>query len=281
MTINDERQEADNQTREPQLGDAREHWRRAREELRAAFNSAREHRQQAHAAGKGDAFDDALQDMVDSAQDFARDLGGEARRLANEFWTSSKPHLQRAWREQFEANYGKNVQDHWVFSGRRFRHLRHNAQTNPFVGSLLSRGGGLLALYALHLLNEAPRHGNELMREIEHRTAGSWSSNPGAMYPLLSIMEEKDLVTSQWEDADKRTRRIYQITTAGTEELVRLRRVLRPRLMEAIEVLNTIFDDIYREETVPREESVNEGVSTTGPADSAASATPTPPWWRR
>ena len=62
-------------------------------------------------------------------------------------------------------------------------------------------------------------------------------------------MEENGLVRSRWEDPDKRTRRIYQITDEGRQELERLRRVLRPEVMEAIEVLHVLYDELYGEDT--------------------------------
>ena len=37
---------------------------------------------------------------------------------------------------------------------------------NPFVASLLSKGGGLLPLLVLVLLEQQPRYGNELMESV-------------------------------------------------------------------------------------------------------------------
>ena len=93
---------------------------------------------------------------------------------------------------------------------------------NPFVAIVMSKGGGLLSLYVLHLLAEKPRYGNDIMREIEERTRGRWGANPGAIYPMLTLMEERGLVEGAWEDPQKRTRRIYSLTIAGREELERL-----------------------------------------------------------
>jgi DNA-binding PadR family transcriptional regulator len=112
------------------------------------------------------------------------------------------------------------------------------------VTVVLSKGGGLLSLYVLHLLAEKPRYGNDIMREIEERTRGRWGSNPGAVYPLLAAMEERDLVQGTWEDPQKRTRRIYSLTPAGLEELERLKEVMRPKLEEAINILRDLHDDL-------------------------------------
>lgn len=119
---------------------------------------------------------------------------------------------------------------------------------NPFVADLMSKGGGLLSLLVLHLLSEQPRYGNDIMREIEERTGGHWGSNPGAIYPLLSAMEESGLADGHWEDPDKRTRRIYKLTDNGRKELERLKEIMRPKLEEAIRVMRDISNGLEIEE---------------------------------
>jgi DNA-binding PadR family transcriptional regulator len=113
---------------------------------------------------------------------------------------------------------------------------------------MMSKGGGLLSLYVLHLLAEKPRYGNDIMRAIQKRTHRRWGSNPGAIYPLLNAMEDRNLVEGKWEDPDKRTRRIYHLTEAGNQELDRLKEVIRPKLEEAITVLRELSDDLEIEE---------------------------------
>jgi DNA-binding PadR family transcriptional regulator len=154
-----------------------------------------------------------------------------------------------AWRRFFADFLGVAPEKHWLFSGRRFKPWRSGSWGppglfNPFVAVILSKGGGLLSLYVLHLLAERPRYGNDIMREIEERTQGRWGSNPGAVYPLLTAMEERGLVDGAWEDPHKRTRRIYSLTPAGYEELERLKEVMRPKLEEAINILRSLHDDL-------------------------------------
>jgi DNA-binding PadR family transcriptional regulator len=226
--------------------DARDAWRKARDDMRDAIRKARDERRAARGEPAAEEVDEALQDIIGTARDFAREIGSETRRLADDVLQSAGRDWHGRWREQWEKQFGKDWRGHWVFGGRRFRQWTTGDEgTNPFVSAILSRGGGLLALYVLNLLADGPRHGNDIMRQIEQRTLGSWSSNPGAIYPLLSSMEENALVQSQWEDPDKRTRRAYHITDVGLRELERLRGVLRPKLMEAIEVLHILYDDLY------------------------------------
>jgi DNA-binding PadR family transcriptional regulator len=156
---------------------------------------------------------------------------------------------RREWHKHFSAFLGIAPEKHWLFRGRRFKPWFSGSTGppglfNPIVAGVLSRGGGLLSLYVLHLLAEQPRFGNDIMKEIEERTEGRWGSNPGAVYPLLSQLEEGDLISGEWQDPEKRTRRIYKLTTLGSRELDRLKEVIRPKLEEAINVLRDLSEDL-------------------------------------
>jgi DNA-binding PadR family transcriptional regulator len=158
--------------------------------------------------------------------------------------------MARFWREFFHEYMGTWPENHWAFGGRRFSPWRHGKdEFNPFVASLLSKGGGLLPLIVLRLLSTQPRYGNEMMELITERTAGQWVANPGAIYPLMTIMEEQGLVTGEWEDPRKRTVRIYTLTEDGEQELSRLGAIVRPKLKEAIEVLSSIARDLEDDES--------------------------------
>jgi DNA-binding PadR family transcriptional regulator len=151
----------------------------------------------------------------------------------------------RYWREFFHEYMGAWPEDHWAFSGRRFSPWQQGMdEFNPFVASILSKGGGLLPLYVLHLLSQQPRYGNEVMEKITERTAGQWVANPGAIYPLMTMLEEQGLITGEWEDATKRTIRIYRLTEAGESELTRLKAIVRPKLEEAVEVMQGLAQDL-------------------------------------
>lgn len=170
------------------------------------------------------------------------------------------PPNPRAWREAFAEFLGEAPEEHWMFGGRRFRPwLMGEAGFNPFVAMALSKGGGLLPLYVLHLIAQEPRYGNALMTAIEERTGGAWGTNPGAIYPLLNDMEEHGLIEGDWEDPDRRTVRRYTITARGREELDRLKAVMRPRLQEALDVLSDVLDDL--------DSTSSEGDDAAGDAD--------------
>ncbi len=71
------------------------------------------------------------------------------------------------------------------------------------------RGGIKFAI--LDLLKDKPRHGYEVIREMEERSGGFYSPSPGAVYPTLQALEDQDFVTS----ATTEGKRVYSITEAG------------------------------------------------------------------
>ena len=153
--------------------------------------------------------------------------------------------MRHTWREFFHSFTGHWPEKHWAFGGRRFRPWHQGVETfNPFVANLFSQGGGLLPLVVLHLLSEQPRYGNEIMTLITERTAGQWVANPGAIYPLMTELENRGLIEGQWEDPRKRTVRIYSLTEFGEQELNRVKAIVRPKLDEAIKVLQEIANDL-------------------------------------
>ena len=62
----------------------------------------------------------------------------------------------------------------------------------------------------LKLLRDKPRHGYEVMKELEDRFAG-YSPSPGTVYPTLQWLEDEGLVAAQ----DVAGKKVYAITEAG------------------------------------------------------------------
>ncbi|MDF6044834.1 helix-turn-helix transcriptional regulator [Streptomyces sp. JH14] len=74
---------------------------------------------------------------------------------------------------------------------------------------------GRLRLYLLKLLDEAPRHGYEVIRLLEERFQGLYAPSAGTVYPRLAKLEAEGLVTHTTEGG----RKVYSITDAGRTEL--------------------------------------------------------------
>jgi DNA-binding PadR family transcriptional regulator len=102
------------------------------------------------------------------------------------------------------------------------------------------RHGGL-RLYLLKLLDEAPRHGYEVIRLLQDRFMGVYSPSPGTIYPRLARLEEEGLVTHDEVDGKK----VYRITDKGREEI----QARLDDLAELEEELTESVRDIAREVT--------------------------------
>ena len=76
-------------------------------------------------------------------------------------------------------------------------------------------GHGRMRLYLLKLLDESPRHGYDVIRELEDRFMGLYSPSAGTVYPRLARLESEGLVTHEVSEG----RKVYHITDAGRAEL--------------------------------------------------------------
>ncbi len=83
---------------------------------------------------------------------------------------------------------------------------------------------------------------------ISEKTAEQWLANPGAIYPLMTELEDRALVEGQWDEPRKRTVRVYHLTPKGERELRRVEAIVVPKLSEAIEVLQSLVNDLKDQE---------------------------------
>lgn len=87
------------------------------------------------------------------------------------------------------------------------------------LGRELKKGSAELMVLAL--LDGRPRHGYEITKLIEQRSAGAVTFHIASLYPLLYRMEERGWIAGAWvEKPGERRRRFYKLTPQG-------RRVLR------------------------------------------------------
>jgi DNA-binding PadR family transcriptional regulator len=108
---------------------------------------------------------------------------------------------------------------------RQFRY-RHSGFGGPFgkwFGTGFGPGGfasarferGDLKLAILDLLKEKPRHGYDVIQELEKRFHGFYSPSPGSVYPILQLLEDQDLVKSEQQNGKK----VYTVTSNGQKFL--------------------------------------------------------------
>jgi DNA-binding PadR family transcriptional regulator len=74
---------------------------------------------------------------------------------------------------------------------------------------------GDIKFILLGLLAERPRHGYELIKDLEARHGGFRRLSPGSVYPTLQLLEEGGYLTSETIDG----KRVYTVTETGTELL--------------------------------------------------------------
>jgi DNA-binding PadR family transcriptional regulator len=78
-------------------------------------------------------------------------------------------------------------------------------------------GAGEVRIAILSLLSEKPRHGYDLMKELEARSGGSYRVSAGTMYPALQQLEDEGMIVSE----TKGGKRVYQLTDLGKLEVER------------------------------------------------------------
>ena len=76
-----------------------------------------------------------------------------------------------------------------------------------------------LQLLILRLLADKPRHGYEIIKDLDQRSGGFYVPSPGMIYPALTYLEEIGHATIETDGNRKR----YHLTDLGTDYLERHR----------------------------------------------------------
>jgi len=75
---------------------------------------------------------------------------------------------------------------------------------------------GDLKYVVLKLLAEKPRHGYEIIKELEKRFGGAYSPSAGTVYPTLTLLEDLGYASVMPEEGGKK---VYTITPEGQKYL--------------------------------------------------------------
>ena len=78
---------------------------------------------------------------------------------------------------------------------------------------LLHRGE--LRLLLLKMLEVGPRHGYELIKDIEAQAGGAYAPSPGILYPTLALLEDMGAIAAEADG----TRKQFALTDTGRTEL--------------------------------------------------------------
>ena len=101
--------------------------------------------------------------------------------------------------------WGFDPQEFWAPRGR---HRRGR------MGRVFEQGD--LKYVILRLLEEKPRHGYEVIKELEDRFGGAYSPSPGTVYPTLTMLEDMGYAKANTDDGG---RKVYSITPEGAAYL--------------------------------------------------------------
>ena len=96
---------------------------------------------------------------------------------------------------------------------------------------------GSAELVLLSIVETRPRHGYEISKLIEARSAGRLKFHVASLYPLLYRLEERGWLHGRWvEKAGQRRRRFYAITAEGLRVLARQRQTWKT-FVEALDLI--------------------------------------------
>lgn len=70
---------------------------------------------------------------------------------------------------------------------------------------------GALKFVILNLIDAKPRHGYDIIQELEESSGGCYSPSPGTIYPTLQMLEDVGHVRVQHSNGKK----VYEITDEG------------------------------------------------------------------
>jgi len=101
-------------------------------------------------------------------------------------------------------------------------------------------GHGALRLYLLHLLDEEPRHGYEIIRALEDRFMGMYTPSAGTIYPRLAALEDDGLVTHDVVGGKK----VYRLTDEGRAELKDRREEIDAVVKDAVQSARALAREI-------------------------------------
>jgi DNA-binding PadR family transcriptional regulator len=76
-------------------------------------------------------------------------------------------------------------------------------------------GPGEIRLALLSMLESGPKHGYELMKELESKSNNIYKASAGAVYPALQQLEDEGLITSDQSEGKRK----YSLTDSGKTEL--------------------------------------------------------------
>ena len=108
-----------------------------------------------------------------------------------------------------------------------------------FKSEFMRMRRGDIKFHLLEILKETPRHGYEIISELE-KQSGGYRPSPGSVYPTLQMLEEGGYLTGEQIDSKK----VYTITEEGLkllEERGEPRFKANPKMAQAFEIRKSLM----------------------------------------
>jgi len=140
----------------------------------------------------------------------------------------------------FNWSFGDRTFDGSKVFGAMFGGRGSRSRGGPFGGGSRVFDQGDLKYVILRLLDEKPRHGYEIIKEIEDRFGGMYSPSPGTVYPTLTMLEDLGYARANPEESGKK---IYEITDEGRAYLAQNQPLIDDIFSRIAEFAQSIFGE--------------------------------------
>jgi DNA-binding PadR family transcriptional regulator len=126
-----------------------------------------------------------------------------------------------------------------MFGRHGFRFGMGRGCGTGFKGEFMRMRRGDIKFLLLEILKDAPKHGYEIISDLETRSGG-YRPSPGSVYPTLQMLEEGGFLTGEQIEGKK----VYTITDAGLkmlEERGEKPFAAHPKMAQAFEIRKSLM----------------------------------------
>ena len=78
---------------------------------------------------------------------------------------------------------------------------------------------GSTDLLVLSLLENKPMYGYQMIKELSQKSQNVFKLQEGTLYPILHTLEEKNYISSYWDETGSKKRKYYTISKEGKKHL--------------------------------------------------------------
>ena len=97
------------------------------------------------------------------------------------------------------------------------RNPMHRMEGNMKINKELIKGSTDMLI--LNLLKNEDMYGYHMIKKLKEKSKNVFDLKEGTLYPILHSLEEKNLITSYWDETTAKKRKYYTITEKGKKYL--------------------------------------------------------------